>query len=92
MGAAKDWVERNFPGVSGSRKAELIIAYGAGLDAGLAEAQEMIRDAIEPGVEYTPLIRDLAAFDRKTADLRERGFVKEADSRDKFARGSRGGA
>jgi hypothetical protein len=40
--AAKRWVEENFPHSSGPVKAALILAYGAGLDLGLAEAEEML--------------------------------------------------
>jgi hypothetical protein len=39
---AKTWAETNFPAATGTQKAALILAYGAGLDAGLAEAQEII--------------------------------------------------
>lgn len=45
--AAKAWVESNFPAVSGIEKARLVLAYGLGMDAGLAEAQQMIAAAIE---------------------------------------------
>lgn len=41
--AAKKWVEEQFPTVEGSWKAILILAYGAGMDAGMAEAEEIIR-------------------------------------------------
>lgn len=44
--AAKRWVEEKFPTAQGNAKAMLILAYGAGLDAGLAEAQEVIEDYI----------------------------------------------
>ena len=40
--SAKKWVEANYPTAQGAVKAALILAYGAGLDAGLAEAQEII--------------------------------------------------
>jgi len=46
-GQAKEWVEANFPAVRGSQKGLMILAYGAGLDAGLAEAQEYIARAQE---------------------------------------------
>jgi hypothetical protein len=45
--AAKAWVEERFPSITGNHKAMLILAYGAGLDAGLAEAQEMVQLEIE---------------------------------------------
>lgn len=45
--AAKKWVEEKFPDARPSVKALLILAYGAGLDAGLAEAQEIIADFTE---------------------------------------------
>lgn len=42
---ALKWVEDNFPGVTdGKEKARLIVAFGAGLDAGLAEAQEVLQE------------------------------------------------
>lgn len=41
MSKAKTWVEENFPSISGNHKAMLILAYGAGLDEGLKEAQEI---------------------------------------------------
>ena len=44
--AAKKWVEKRFPTVQGNAKAMLILAYGAGLDAGLAEAQEIVEEAM----------------------------------------------
>ena len=44
--AAKRWVEKHYPTVQGSAKAMLILAYGAGLDAGLAEAQEIVEEAM----------------------------------------------
>lgn len=47
MGAAKAWVEEKFPSTTGSEKARLILAYGAGLDAGLAEAQDMVELEIQ---------------------------------------------
>jgi hypothetical protein len=89
MGKAKEWVDANFPAAAGERKVELILAYGAGLDAGLGEAQEFVsqlRSGIaDDGVVYTPLITDSAKFDRRTAELRAAGFAREADSRDRFA-------
>jgi hypothetical protein len=39
---ALHWVEANYPEARGSLKAALIMAYGSGLDAGLAEAQEIL--------------------------------------------------
>ena len=42
--AARQWVEEHFPSAAGSAKAQLILAYGAGLDAGLAEAQELLEE------------------------------------------------
>lgn len=44
--AAKRWVEEHHPEASGKLKAWLILAYGAGLDAGLAEAQEIMDEVI----------------------------------------------
>ena len=45
---ARKWVEETYPELEpGAWKAALILAYGAGLDAGLAEAQEIIQQAIE---------------------------------------------
>jgi len=43
--AARTWVETNFPGVTGLAKAALMLAFGAGMDAGLAEATRMITEA-----------------------------------------------
>jgi hypothetical protein len=48
--AAKAWVEEWFPSITGNHKAALILAYGAGLDAGLAEAQELVAVEIERAV------------------------------------------
>jgi hypothetical protein len=45
--AARDWVERNFPEYRGGLKAQLMLAYGAGLDAGLAEAGELVELEIQ---------------------------------------------
>jgi hypothetical protein len=42
---AKNWVEANYPEAHSSTKALLILAYGAGLDAGLAEAQNILLEA-----------------------------------------------
>jgi hypothetical protein len=39
---AKRWVEEHYPSVQGDEKARLILAFGGGLDAGLAEAQEIV--------------------------------------------------
>lgn len=41
---AKNWVEKNFPNTTGGNKAALMLAYGAGLDAGLAEAQDILME------------------------------------------------
>ncbi len=41
---AKNWVERQFPETQGAYKAGLILAFGAGLDAGLAEAQDILME------------------------------------------------
>jgi hypothetical protein len=40
---AKRWVEAHHPAATGQEKANLILAFGAGLDAGLAEAEETLR-------------------------------------------------
>lgn len=45
MGAAKQWVEEKFPTATGNIKAMLILTYGAGFDAGMAEAQQIIIEA-----------------------------------------------
>jgi hypothetical protein len=39
---ARNWVEANFPEAHSSTKALLMLAYGAGLDAGLAEAEDIL--------------------------------------------------
>jgi hypothetical protein len=51
---AKHWVEANFPSAQGNDKASLIIAFGAGLDRGMAEAMEML-------AEVSQEIRELAS-------------------------------
>jgi hypothetical protein len=43
---ARRWVEEKFPLTAPRTQALLILAYGAGLDAGLAEAQQVIADAL----------------------------------------------
>jgi hypothetical protein len=42
---ARNWVEANYPEAHSSTKALLILAYGAGLDAGLVEAQDILLEA-----------------------------------------------
>lgn len=44
---AKRWVEAHFPNAEGSAKGALILTYGAGFDAGLAEAQEILEAAVQ---------------------------------------------
>jgi hypothetical protein len=51
--SAKQWVETHYPIARGTLKSMLIFAYGAGLDAGLAEAQQVIKD-------YADVIKDFA--------------------------------
>ena len=90
--AARNWVESKFPSATGSYKAALILAYGCGMDAGFAEAQQIIDETIQ-GYRIDPVavITDMGAFDRQTAALRDAGFTKEADSRDKYAHPKRVG-
>ena len=47
--AALAWVETTYPMASGAMKSMLIMAYGAGVDAGLAEAEEEIRKVLDDG-------------------------------------------
>jgi hypothetical protein len=42
MGNAKDWVERAFPTARGNEKGRLILAYGAGIEQGLGDAEEIV--------------------------------------------------
>lgn len=42
---AKRWVEGHFPAATGNLKAALILAFGMGLDHGLAEAQQILENA-----------------------------------------------
>jgi hypothetical protein len=51
--SAKQWVETHYPTARGTLKSMLILAYGAGLDAGLAEAQHVIKD-------YAHVMKDFA--------------------------------
>jgi hypothetical protein len=44
--AAKKWVESNFPTAEGHQKAILILAYGAGVDAGFVEAQDILKEEL----------------------------------------------
>lgn len=56
MGVAKDWVEENFPKAMGGMKASLILAYGAGMDAGYADAMreiEAMKAAVRRLIEST---------------------------------------
>jgi len=46
---AKRWVEASYPSASGDLKAMLITAYGAGLDEGLKEAQDLIAGLLKSG-------------------------------------------
>jgi hypothetical protein len=39
---ARRWVEQNFPGIGGVEKARLMLAYGAGMDRGMAEISAMV--------------------------------------------------
>lgn len=43
---AKKWVEDHFPTVTGTMKAMLILAYGAGMDKGMSEIQDLLEDAV----------------------------------------------
>jgi hypothetical protein len=40
---AKTWVNKNYPLISGPERSRLIQAFGAGLDRGMAEAEEIMR-------------------------------------------------
>jgi hypothetical protein len=44
---AKRWVESKFPECRGPIKAMLIMSFGAGVNAGLAEAQEIIDEYVK---------------------------------------------
>ena len=44
---AKRWVESKFPECRGPVKAMLIMTFEAGVQAGMAEAQEMIDDYVK---------------------------------------------
>lgn len=48
---AKNWVEENYPEAHNSTKALLMLAYGAGLDDGLAEAEDIL---LETALEVLP--------------------------------------
>jgi hypothetical protein len=51
---SRHWVEKNMPWATGELKMFLIQAFGAGLDRGLAEAGEIMRDlAAEHGIQYS---------------------------------------
>jgi hypothetical protein len=52
---AQTWVETWFPDATEPAKASLILAYGAGLDAGLVEAQELLEAEAQ---RQAQLVRD----------------------------------
>ena len=52
--AARTWVDKNFPGTPTPLRAMLILAYGAGLDAGLTEAQKIVRQELENAPRKSP--------------------------------------
>lgn len=45
--SAKQWVEKHFPHLKGQRKAETMLIYGAGFDAGIAETLRIIHEMKE---------------------------------------------
>lgn len=45
--SSKAWVERQFPAAKGRVKAAMILAHGAGYDAGMAHAEEIIMRGFE---------------------------------------------
>jgi len=40
---ARRWVEAHYPQCQGAEKGRLLLAYGAGMDRGFAEAQEILQ-------------------------------------------------
>lgn len=49
--SSKEWVEEHFPAAEGATKATLILVFGAGFDAGMAEAEEILTNlAAELGI------------------------------------------